>query len=690
MCVIHVFFGLTRTAVMALAYEIASRNGISHVGLFSQEKKTAGKVWLKLFLQRHPEVSLRQPEATSIARATGFNRSSVGRFFNLLEREIDRHRFTGMTIYNMDETAVSTVQKKCQKVLGRRGKHQIRALTSGERGTTTTVVCCCNAAGQYVPPFVLFKRKRMQVELGNGAPTGSLVTHNESGWMDKETFPMWLKHFSSAVRPSQANKVLLILDGHCSRTRSIEAIEYAREHGIVMLSLPPHTTHKLQPLDVSFFKPLQTFYAQQQEAWLRANPGRQITAHQICSLFNSAYVRAASTATAVNGFAETGIWPCNRSVFTEADFTSTCSPEDTFSSTPPNISTGCNHYTLSPCSTGCEIPPSTSPTGCDIPHYTQPYSSTGCDIPISTLPSSSTECHIASSTPPPSSTHSAQPTEFDRCPPVFSPLGGDALVLVDRKVIETNADGLCFFRSIAISSDNDLQSTERDANGISKDVHLRLREQFKADGLRANVVQHMLENIRTNNYTHLEAALNIDMPRLLGHSFSSVEERVLHMSSPKASIGELEIVSTSDVLKRPIHVTLSANGNVIRYNDAKFAPAPPVMLLYSSFGDSAGHYDCILPSHVSVSVISPLPLPLSQVTKRPARKTEAEVLTDSPHKNKLLSAKTKQRRTMIPSQINNIKKRKERKLKREQLHGHQTQRTLLGIVLCVASAALRT
>ena len=144
---------------------------------------------------------------------------------------------------------------------------------------------------------------------------------------------MWLKHFSSAVRPSQANKVLLILDGHCSHTRSIEAIEYAREHGIVMLSLPPHTTHKLQPLDVSFFKPLQTFYAQQQEAWLRANPGRQITAHQICSLFNSANVRAASTATAVNGFAETGIWPCNRSVFTEADFTSTCSPEDTFSST---------------------------------------------------------------------------------------------------------------------------------------------------------------------------------------------------------------------------------------------------------------------------------------------------------------------------------------------------------------------
>ena len=51
-----------------------------------------------------------------------------------------------MTIYNMDETAVTTVQKKCQKVLGRKGKHQIGSVSSGERRTNTTGVCCCHAA----------------------------------------------------------------------------------------------------------------------------------------------------------------------------------------------------------------------------------------------------------------------------------------------------------------------------------------------------------------------------------------------------------------------------------------------------------------------------------------------------------------------------------------------------------------
>eukprot|EP00745_Piridium_sociabile_P012380 TRINITY_DN190907_c0_g1_i1.p1 TRINITY_DN190907_c0_g1~~TRINITY_DN190907_c0_g1_i1.p1 ORF type:complete len:178 (-),score=23.43 TRINITY_DN190907_c0_g1_i1:26-559(-) len=123
--------------------------------------------------------------------------------------------------------------------------------------------------------MVLFKRKRQCRELADGAPTGSLVTNNESGWMDKDMFMTWIRHFTTHVKPSPDRPVLLIMDGHSSHTRSLAAIDYARENGIVMLSLPPHSTHRLQPLDVSFFKPLQSFYIQEQETWLRTNPGRK-------------------------------------------------------------------------------------------------------------------------------------------------------------------------------------------------------------------------------------------------------------------------------------------------------------------------------------------------------------------------------------------------------------------------------
>ena len=40
-------------------------------------------------------------------------------------------------------------------------------------------------------------------------------------------------------------------------------IDYADANRIVLAVLPPHSTHRLQPLDVGLFSPLATFYSQQ-------------------------------------------------------------------------------------------------------------------------------------------------------------------------------------------------------------------------------------------------------------------------------------------------------------------------------------------------------------------------------------------------------------------------------------------
>lgn len=38
---------------------------------------------------------------------------------------------------------------------------------------------------------------------------------------------------------------MLVLDGHVSHTGSLRAVELAAEHGVVMLSLPPHCSHRM-------------------------------------------------------------------------------------------------------------------------------------------------------------------------------------------------------------------------------------------------------------------------------------------------------------------------------------------------------------------------------------------------------------------------------------------------------------
>lgn len=304
-------FGLTTYELRKLAFEIAEANHVNHS--FNREKKIAGNDWLLGFRKRHGEISLRSPEATSAARAQAFNKPKVQNYFAVLEKAIAENHITQANIYNVDESGLNTVQK-LSKVFAAKGRKQVGAATSAERGIHCTAVCCMSAAGHYVPPAVIYPRKRWKSELGDGSPLGTPHLCQENGWMTAELFKKWLEHFVSFVRPSQENKVLLLLDGHSSH-KSYEAVTYARQHGVVMMCFPAHCTHRLQPLDVSFFGPLKGYFYQDATRWMKNHPGRLITQFQISTLFGPAYRRAATAEVACSGFRTTGIVPFNPDVF---------------------------------------------------------------------------------------------------------------------------------------------------------------------------------------------------------------------------------------------------------------------------------------------------------------------------------------------------------------------------------------
>lgn len=117
------FFGLTTKDMRILAYDLAEKNDISHN--FDTSKKMAGRIWLENFLKRNPDLSLRKPEATSAARASGFNKVSVDKFFDLLEQAIETHQLPPDRIFNVDETGMTTVPKTMPKIIGAKGKKQV-------------------------------------------------------------------------------------------------------------------------------------------------------------------------------------------------------------------------------------------------------------------------------------------------------------------------------------------------------------------------------------------------------------------------------------------------------------------------------------------------------------------------------------------------------------------------------------
>ena len=82
-------------------------------------------------------------------------------------------------------------------------------------------------------------------------------------WITSYLFSAWISHFITNIRQvdaiSSSERHLLVLDGHESHI-TLEVATLARDAGLDILTLPSHTSHTMQPLDVSVFGPFKKYF----------------------------------------------------------------------------------------------------------------------------------------------------------------------------------------------------------------------------------------------------------------------------------------------------------------------------------------------------------------------------------------------------------------------------------------------
>lgn len=313
----RIHYGLTYSLTRELAFEFAVSLKITYPEPWNKNK-CAGLDWIKSFMRRHHELSLRKPENTSLARAIGFNQASVNAFFENYGKVMDRFRFLPNCIFNIDETGITTVAQ-APKVIAATGKKQVGQIVSGERGELVSFCGIVSAAGTTLPPVLIFPRIKFKDSFLYGAPAGSLGLSSRNGWMTAELFVRVLEHLVKTSSCSTMNKILLIMDNHVSHV-SIEAINFAKVHGIVMLTFPPHCSHRLQPLDVGVYGPFKSAVKIAFNDWMRTHHGKAITIYNVAELANKAFNKSFTFDNITNSFKKSGIWPVNSIIFTDEDF----------------------------------------------------------------------------------------------------------------------------------------------------------------------------------------------------------------------------------------------------------------------------------------------------------------------------------------------------------------------------------
>jgi hypothetical protein len=116
--------------------------------------------------------------------------------------------------------------------------------------------------GWSILPFIIFQGKYyLSAWYKEGsAPHDWVIAVSKNGWTTNELGLQWLKHFNEHTKRRVIGAYrLLIIDGHESHN-SLDFQQYCKDHKVITLCMPPHSSHLLQPLNVGCFSPLKTAY----------------------------------------------------------------------------------------------------------------------------------------------------------------------------------------------------------------------------------------------------------------------------------------------------------------------------------------------------------------------------------------------------------------------------------------------
>ena len=133
-------------------------------------------------------------------------------------------------------------------------------------------------------------------------------------WMMAILFSHWISHFikvlesRGGISPNHCR--LLVVDGHNNHV-ILDVVHKAMQIGLDIVILPSHTSHRLQPLDVSIFGPLKRASKRYRDAWSLRNKGRGATKQILAQWVSSALQKALTIPNIQTWFKSTGIWPLN-------------------------------------------------------------------------------------------------------------------------------------------------------------------------------------------------------------------------------------------------------------------------------------------------------------------------------------------------------------------------------------------
>lgn len=200
-----------------------------------------------------------------------------------------------------------------RKILTFKGAQNCYDIRKRDGKQYATVLATLSADGTLWPPFIVYPFKKSKDWMGGEKNFPYALT--DSGWMTTKAFLSYLDlQFRAILEEREIEKpVLLLLDGHSSHV-NFPVSQFCEENGIILCCFPPHTTHILQPADVSLFKPLKDKWRSTVEEWSGDPTGNVVTLTNIADVLSFTWPKIEKELVQT-AFRTTGIFPWDITMF---------------------------------------------------------------------------------------------------------------------------------------------------------------------------------------------------------------------------------------------------------------------------------------------------------------------------------------------------------------------------------------
>jgi hypothetical protein len=295
---------------IALIRDMANLLLQKRTGTDASSTRTIGPRWPYNFVRRHDSLRTRYNRKYDYKRALCEDPIVIRDWFRLVRNTIAKYGIQEEDIYNFDETGFQMGVITTAKVITG-SERSLRPVTiqPGNREWVTAIECT-SASGWTVPPMIIFDGKvHISSWYTDILPRDWTITVSENGWTNDSLGLTWLTDVFEKYTKDRTKGVyrLLILDGHGSHSTP-EFDLFCTEHSIITLCIPPHSSHLLQPLDVSCFTVLKRSYGRQIEDLMRVGVN-YIDKSDFLPAYLTARTEALTSDTVRNGFAATGLVP---------------------------------------------------------------------------------------------------------------------------------------------------------------------------------------------------------------------------------------------------------------------------------------------------------------------------------------------------------------------------------------------